>query len=61
MPQLFKEGVTMEEATPHIGTVISGLQLTSLSPAALDEVALLGTRASFRRLAVADDNSTRSR
>ena len=42
MPNLLKEGVVLEDLTPHIGTFVRGTQLTELSPAALDEVALLG-------------------
>lgn len=38
---IFKSGVKVENLTPRIGTEIRGLQLSQLSKAGLDEVALL--------------------
>lgn len=40
-PSIFKSGATVENLTPRIGTEIRGLQLSQLSKAGLDEVALL--------------------
>jgi hypothetical protein len=42
MPNLCREGVTIDDFTPVLGTSIEGVQLTEMSPEALDEVALLG-------------------
>ena len=44
MPNLLKEDVIVQNLTPILGTTISGVQLTRLSKASLDEVALLGRR-----------------
>lgn len=41
MPHLLRAGVTATPVTPRMGTILSGLQLESLSAAAKDELALL--------------------
>lgn len=41
LPDLRVEGSKFEELTPIIGTEISGVQLSSLTSAGLDQVALL--------------------
>lgn len=40
-PSIFKSGAKVDNLTPRIGTEIRGLQLSQLSKAGLDEVALL--------------------
>lgn len=41
MPNLFTPGVTATPVTPRMGTVLSGVKMETLSPAAKDELALL--------------------
>lgn len=40
-PSIFKSGAKVENLTPRIGSEIRGVQLSQLSKAGLDEVALL--------------------
>ncbi|KAK2629348.1 hypothetical protein QTJ16_000168 [Diplocarpon rosae] len=41
MPHLFAAGVSAQAVTPRMGTILTGLKLETLSPAAKDELALL--------------------
>lgn len=40
-PSLFRAGAVVENITPRVGSEVRGVQLTQLSKAGLDEVALL--------------------
>ncbi|KAL3423786.1 Alpha-ketoglutarate-dependent sulfonate dioxygenase 4 [Phlyctema vagabunda] len=40
-PNLFQPGVTIKHITPRMGSVLTGIKLETLSPAAKDELALL--------------------
>ncbi|KAK5678313.1 hypothetical protein LTS10_009485 [Elasticomyces elasticus] len=43
-PNLLKDATKMSDLSPHVGTEIEGVQLSQLSPAGLDELALLAAQ-----------------
>ncbi|KAK5739011.1 hypothetical protein LTR17_005529 [Elasticomyces elasticus] len=43
-PNLLKDATKLSDLSPHVGTEIEGVQLSQLSPAGLDELALLAAQ-----------------